>query len=72
MEQHLNNLISYIRQSASLCIPNPPTLTPSELRYLFSIVDVKRKKYLDLNEVYELIGDVTEKEMFCLFKWMDG
>jgi len=31
-----------------------------ELKALLEIVDVKRKGYLDLNDVYELAGKVTE------------
>jgi len=34
-------------------------------------VDVKRKGYLDLNDVYELVGKVSENELFVIFKFMD-
>lgn len=46
-------------------------MSTSELKALLEIVDVKRKGYLDLNDVYELAGKVTENQLFTIFKFMD-
>ena len=35
------------------------------------MVDIKRKSYLDLSDVYELVGKVTESELFTIFKFLD-
>lgn len=35
------------------------------------IVDLKRRGFLDLNDVFELVGKVTEKELFDVFKFLD-
>ena len=35
------------------------------------MVDLKRRGFLDLNDVFELVGKVTEKELFDVFKFLD-
>ena len=35
------------------------------------LVDVKGKGYLQLSDVYDLVGKVSEEELFRVFKWMD-
>ena len=35
------------------------------------MVDVKRRGLLDLNDIYELVGKVTENELFAIFKYLD-
>jgi hypothetical protein len=34
-------------------------------------IDSKRKGYWDLTNVYELCGDITENQLFHVFKWLD-
>jgi hypothetical protein len=34
-------------------------------------IDSKRKGYWDLANVYELCGDITENQLFHVFKWLD-
>ncbi len=38
---------------------------------MMDLIDVKRKGFLDLNGIFELVGKVTEKELFDIFKWLD-
>ena len=47
-------------------------LSKTEVAALMGMVDVRRKGYLDLNDIYELVGSVTESELFYLFKALDG
>ena len=35
------------------------------------MVDLKRRGFLDLNDIYELVGKVTENELFAIFKHLD-
>jgi len=35
------------------------------------MVDLKRRGFLDLNDIYELVGKVTENELFAIFKYLD-
>ena len=35
------------------------------------LIDVKRRGFLDLNGIFELVGKVTQKELFDIFKWLD-
>lgn len=46
-------------------------LSLSEVSALFKLVDVKVKGFLDLNDIYELVGKVSEEELFVVFKFMD-
>lgn len=46
-------------------------LSKEEVMCLMGLVDVRRKGYLDLHDVYELVGKVTETQLFTLFKTMD-
>ncbi len=38
---------------------------------MMELIDVKRRGFLDLNGIFELVGKVTEKELFDIFKWLD-
>jgi Ca2+-binding EF-hand superfamily protein len=46
-------------------------LSHSEVKALLQMVDVKGKGFLDLNDVYDLVGKVTENELFTIFKFFD-
>ena len=46
-------------------------LSREEVTCLMGLVDVRRKGYLDLHDVYELAGSVSEGQLFTLFKAMD-
>lgn len=35
------------------------------------MIDVKKKGFLDLDDVYELVGKVTQEELFAIFKFLD-
>jgi hypothetical protein len=35
------------------------------------MIDIKRKGFLDLDDVYELVGKVTQTELFDIFKFLD-
>ena len=35
-------------------------------------MDVKGRGYLDLGDVYDLVGKVGEEELFAVFKFLDG
>jgi hypothetical protein len=35
------------------------------------MVDVNHKGYLDLSDIYELVGQVSETELFGIFKFFD-
>ena len=37
----------------------------------FVQLDTKRKGYLDLTNIFELAGNVSEDELFHVFKWLD-
>mgnify|MGYP000058911517 CR=1 FL=1 len=38
---------------------------------MLTIVDIKGKGYLDLGDVYDLVGNVGEEELFAVFKYLD-
>ena len=46
-------------------------LSKEEVGHLMGLVDLRRKGYLDLHDVYQLVGTVTEAQLFALFKAMD-
>jgi Ca2+-binding EF-hand superfamily protein len=39
---------------------------------MMELVDTKRKGFLDLNDIFELAGKVTENELFDIFKFLDA
>lgn len=39
---------------------------------MMEFVDTKRKGFLDLNDIFELAGKVTENELFDIFKFLDA
>lgn len=39
---------------------------------MMELVDTKRKGFLDLNDIFELAGKVTEGELFDIFKFLDA
>lgn len=46
-------------------------LSFSEVAAVMEMVDLKRRGYLDLNDIFELVGKVTETELFTIFKHLD-
>lgn len=46
-------------------------LSPNEVKALLQLVDVKTKGFLDLTDIYELVGKVNENELFAIFKFLD-
>lgn len=46
-------------------------LSTQAAKLAFQQLDKKRKGYLDLADVYELCGEVSEDELFVVFKWLD-
>lgn len=68
----LKEIINFINKSARWTEQiNGSKLTIEEVKFLFETIDQKRKGYLDLADVYELVGDVKEEELFCIFKYLD-
>lgn len=46
-------------------------LSLNEVKALLQLVDVKAKGFLDLTDIYELVGKVNENELFAIFKFLD-
>ena len=72
MENKLKELSQFVCNVAK--IDNKITenrLSNSEVKALLQMVDVKGKGFLDLNDVYDLVGKVTENELFTIFKFFD-
>lgn len=46
-------------------------LSFTEVEAVMGMVDLKRRGYLDLNDIFELVGKVTESELFAVFKHLD-
>ena len=72
MENTLKSLCNLITEIANLnlTIVNNK-LSFSEVKTLLDLVDVRRKGYLDLSDIYDLVGKVTEPELFAVFKYLD-
>ena len=72
MEHHFKELcccLSEISQLDALISSN--LLSFPEVNAVMNMVDLKRRGFLDLNDVFELVGKVTEKELFDVFKFLD-
>ena len=71
--QHVENLVEYISQFVSLTrrLENKK-INSDTAKLAFTQLDTKRKGYLDLANVFELCGEVTEDELFYVFKWLDS
>jgi Ca2+-binding EF-hand superfamily protein len=50
---------------------NACKLSPAEVKAMMDMIDIKQKGFLDLDDVYELVGKVTEEELFAIFKFLD-
>ena len=46
-------------------------MSSDEVKALLGYVDVKGKGFLDLGDVYDLVGKVAEEELFAVFKFLD-
>lgn len=72
MTNHQQNLIEYVSQCVSLVRRlDKKKLSAQAAKLAFQQLDKKRKGYLDLADVYELCGEVSEDELFVVFKWLD-
>jgi len=72
-QQQVENLVEYISQTVSLNRRlDKKRVSNATAKLAFTQVDKKRKGYLDLADVYELCGEVTEDELFVAFKWLDA
>jgi Ca2+-binding EF-hand superfamily protein len=61
METKLKELCIFITSLAKLDSNiTQNKLSLSEVKALFQLVDIKGKGYLDLNDIYELAGKVSE------------
>jgi Ca2+-binding EF-hand superfamily protein len=72
MENGLKNLCGFIQELVKLestLLKNK--LSNSEVKTLLGLVDVRGKGYLDLSDVYDLVGKVSEGELFAVFKFLD-
>lgn len=46
-------------------------MSQEEARYFFRLADTSKKGYLDLADVYHLVGNVSEQELFSIFRSLD-
>jgi hypothetical protein len=72
MEQQFRELCACILDISKL----EETITTNKLSYtevnaMMDFIDIKHRGFLDLNDVFELVGKVTEKELFDIFKFLD-
>jgi hypothetical protein len=71
-QQMLSNIVEFISQNVSLNRRlDKKKVDTSTAKLAFTQLDKKRKGYLDLADVYSLCGDVTENDLFVVFKWLD-
>lgn len=72
MENQLKQLCLCIQQIPSIEETiSSNLLSFPEVAAMMEMVDVKRRGFLDLNDIYELVGKVTENELFAIFKYLD-
>lgn len=72
MEKKLKEICQFIIDISALeSTITQNKLSLAEVAALFKLVDVKGKGFLDLNDIYELVGKVSEEELFVVFKFMD-
>lgn len=72
MENKLKELCQFICNIAKIDSKiTENKLSYSELKALLQMVDVKGKGFLDLNDIYDLVGKVSENELFAIFKYLD-
>lgn len=72
-QQMLSNLVEFISQTVSLNRRlDKKKVDTATAKLAFAQLDKKRKGYLDLADVYGLCGEVTENDLFVVFKWLDA
>ena len=72
MENTLKSLCDCVYRLAQVEeVINTSKLSLLEVQSLMELVDVSRKGFLDLSDVYSLVGEVTEEELFAVFKFLD-
>lgn len=72
MENGLRNICSFLQEVVQLGeVIARNRLSFSEVKTLLSLVDVKKKGFLDLADVFDLVGKVGEEELFAVFKFLD-
>lgn len=72
MENWLKSICSFLSEVVQLdSTINRNRLSHSEVKALMGYVDVKGKGFLDLGDVYDLVGKVGEDELFAVFKFLD-
>jgi Ca2+-binding EF-hand superfamily protein len=72
MENQLKQVCLCIQQVAAIeDTISANRLSPAEVAAVMELVDLKRRGFLDLNDIYELVGKVTEAELFAVFKHLD-
>lgn len=72
MENYLKRICSFLTDLTKLDeVTRNNRLSSTEVRSLLGYVDVKRKGFLDLGDVYDLVGKIGEEELFTVFKFLD-
>ena len=72
MENKLKELVLFVDSlSKSESIIQQNQMSYQEIESLLRLVDVKGKGFLDLNDIYDLAGKVSEEELFTIFKFLD-
>jgi Ca2+-binding EF-hand superfamily protein len=72
IKEKIDRIVEYVSQSVSLWRRlEKKKVSLDTAKLAFAKIDSKRKGYLDLTNVYELCGEVTENQLFHAFKWLD-
>lgn len=62
IENRMNNLCFYVLEISKIeDSVNQNKLSISEVQALWTLIDINQKGHLDLNDIYELAGKVSEE-----------